>query len=74
VITSDMQTGQFLTGSADERRCPTKWPDPIASANSRRPFCFRRLAEIRCSLASSQLGSPAAVAERECYMALGHFL
>jgi hypothetical protein len=39
------------------------WPNPLPPANSRRPFCFRRLSEIRCSLASSGLGSPAAVAE-----------
>ena len=36
-----------------------------APSNSRRPFCFRRLREIRCSLASAGLGSPAAVAEGE---------
>jgi hypothetical protein len=39
--------------------------NPLAPANSRRPFRFRRLWEIRCSLTSSGLGSPAAVAERE---------
>jgi hypothetical protein len=39
----------------------------LASANSRRPFCFRGRWEIRCSLASSGLGSPAAVAERDRY-------
>jgi len=38
-------------------------PNPLPAANSRRPFCFRRVGEIRCSLASSELGSPAAVAE-----------
>ena len=37
--------------------------NPFPPANSRRPFCFRRLSEIRCSLASSGLGSPTAVAE-----------
>jgi hypothetical protein len=59
VITSDMQTGQYSTGSADERRCLTKWPNPLASANIRRPLCFPRLAEIRCSVASSELSFPA---------------
>ncbi len=38
-------------------------PNPLPPANSRRPFRFLRLWEIRCSLASSVLGSPAAVAE-----------
>jgi hypothetical protein len=37
----------------------------LVSANSRRLFCFRWLGMVRCSLASSELGSPAAVAERE---------
>jgi hypothetical protein len=37
----------------------------LASANSRRPFRFRRLKAIRCSLASSEVGSPPAVAERD---------
>lgn len=37
----------------------------LASANSRCPFRFRKLEEIRCSLVLSVLGSPAAVAERE---------
>jgi len=36
----------------------------LAAANSRRPFRFRKLGEIRCSLVLSVLGSPAAVAER----------
>src|SRR5206468_5796379 len=36
---------------------------PISAANSRRPLCFRRPGEIRCSLAPSELGSPAAVAQ-----------
>ncbi len=40
-------------------------PNQLASANSRRLFCFRWLGMVRCSLASSELGSPAAVAERE---------
>lgn len=40
-------------------------PNPLASANSRRIFRFRKLGEIRCSLALSILRSPAAVAERE---------
>ena len=39
--------------------------NPLASANSRRPHCFRCLGEIRCSLVSSWPGSPAAVAERD---------
>jgi hypothetical protein len=38
-------------------------PNPLPAANSRRPFCFRRLAEIRRSSASPKRGSPAAVAE-----------
>ena len=37
--------------------------NPLPAANSRRPLCFPRLGEIRCSLASSELGFPAAVAE-----------
>ena len=37
--------------------------NPLPAANSRRPFCFRQLGEIRCSLVSSQPGLPAAVAE-----------
>jgi len=37
--------------------------NPLPAANSRRPFCFRRLGEIRCFQALSGLGSPAAVAE-----------
>jgi hypothetical protein len=40
-------------------------PNQLASANSRRPFHFLCLGQVRCSLASSELGSPAAVAERE---------
>lgn len=39
----------------------------LAPANSRRPSCFRRLQEIRCSWVSSVLESLAAVAERECW-------
>ena len=35
----------------------------LPSDNSRRPFCFQRLREIRCSLASAGVDSPAAVAE-----------
>ncbi len=55
---------------------PTRWliclrfsvpvfmpPSPLPAANSRRPFRFRQLVEIRCSLAPSELGSSAAVAE-----------
>jgi hypothetical protein len=38
-------------------------PDPLPSANSRRPSCCRRLWEVNCPLASSEHGSPAAVAE-----------
>jgi hypothetical protein len=37
--------------------------NPLPAANSRRPFWFGRLREIRRSLASLGLGSPAAVAE-----------
>ena len=37
--------------------------NPLPAANSRRPFRFLRCREIRCSRASSELGSPAAVAE-----------
>ncbi len=40
--------------------------NPLAPATSRRPSCFQRPVEIACSLASSGLGSPAAVTEREC--------
>ncbi len=40
-------------------------PNPLASANSRRLFRFRRLEQIRCPLASTGLAFPAAVAERE---------
>jgi hypothetical protein len=39
--------------------------NPLPAANSRRPFCFQRLSEIYCSLASLRLNSPAAVAEGE---------
>jgi hypothetical protein len=39
-------------------------PNQLASANSRRPFCFRMPEQIRCSHVLSGLGSPAAVAER----------
>ena len=42
--------------------------NPLPAANSRRLFCFRRPGEVRCSLASSELGSPAAVAEGGRYM------
>jgi hypothetical protein len=38
-------------------------PNPLPAANSRRPFRLRRLWKIRCSLASAELDSPAAVAE-----------
>ena len=37
--------------------------NPLPPANSRSPFRFRRLWKVRCSSASSELGSPAAVAE-----------
>jgi len=40
--------------------------NPLAPTNSRRPFSFRRLSEVRCSLVSVEHGSSAAVAEREC--------
>jgi hypothetical protein len=43
----------------------TASPNPLPAANSRRLFYLRRQREIRCSLASSELGSPAAVAEGE---------
>jgi hypothetical protein len=39
--------------------------NPLASANSRRPFSFRWLREVRCPWALPEFGSPAAVAERE---------
>jgi hypothetical protein len=41
----------------------TSWPNPLLAANSRWPFRFRWMPDIRFSLASSQLGSPASVAE-----------
>ena len=41
----------------------TTWANPLPAANSRRPFCFRTLGEIRCSSVLSVLGAPAAVAE-----------
>jgi len=37
--------------------------NPLPAANSRRLFCLRRREVIGCSLASAELGSPAAVAE-----------
>ena len=40
-------------------------PNPLASANSRRPFRFQELGQIRCSLASSRPGLQATMAERE---------
>ncbi len=39
----------------------------LPTANSRRPSRFRAQAEIRCSLAWSWLGSPAAGAKGSCY-------
>jgi hypothetical protein len=42
-----------------------EWPNPLAPAHSRRAFYFRLLGELRSVLASSELGFPAAVAERE---------
>jgi hypothetical protein len=39
-------------------------PNPLAPANSRRLVCLRGLREIRCALVSSEVGSPAALAER----------
>ena len=41
------------------------WANSLPAANSRRPFCLQPWEEIPCSLASSELGSPAAVAEGE---------
>jgi hypothetical protein len=41
-------------------------PNPLPAANSRRPFCFRRLPEMRRPLPSPELGSAAAVAEGGC--------
>jgi hypothetical protein len=38
-------------------------PDQLVAANSRQPFCSRRLVEARCSLASSKRGSAAALAQ-----------
>ena len=38
-------------------------PDPLPAANSRWPVWFKRFGLMRCSLASSEVGSPAAVAE-----------
>jgi hypothetical protein len=46
--------------------------NPLPPANSRRPFRFRRLGEIRCSLACAGLGTPAAVAEGERWGAVAH--
>jgi hypothetical protein len=40
-------------------------PNPLASANSRRPCGFPRLGEVGSSHMLSVLGAPAAVAERE---------
>jgi hypothetical protein len=37
--------------------------NPLLAANSRPPFCLRKLGEIRCSLVLSATGFPAAVAE-----------
>jgi len=41
------------------------WTNPLPAANSRRPSCLWRLPEVRHSLASLELGSPAAEAEGE---------
>lgn len=41
----------------------TTWANPLPAANSRRPLRHRWLVGVRCSLISSWLGSPAAVAE-----------
>jgi hypothetical protein len=38
-------------------------PNPLPAANRRSPLCSRRLPQIRCSVASSGLGFPAAAAE-----------
>jgi hypothetical protein len=43
----------------------TPTPNPLPAANRRRSFCLRMLWGIRCSSASSDLGSPAAVAEED---------
>ena len=45
------------------RRLHNENTPPLPPANSRQPLCSRRFGEIRCSLASSRLGPPAAVAE-----------
>jgi hypothetical protein len=41
----------------------TKLPKPLPAATSRRPFRYRQMKEIGCSLASAGFGFPAAVAE-----------
>lgn len=41
--------------------------NPLPEAKSRRAFRLRRLGKIRCSLVPSDLGSPAAVAERDWF-------
>lgn len=51
------------TGLVFGRPVVMKCPNPLPAANSRRSICFRWCGEIRCSLSSSGLGSPAAVAE-----------
>jgi hypothetical protein len=57
-----------VIGRPPSLRGLTQFPpsNPLPAANSRRPVRFRRLEEIRCSLASSGPGSLAAVAEGEC--------
>jgi hypothetical protein len=45
----------------------TTTPNPLPSARSRRPFRVGWQWEISCSLASSELGSPTAVAKRGCW-------
>ncbi len=42
-----------------------RWHNPLPSANSRQPFCFRLLRGIGWHFVSSGLGSLAAVAEGE---------
>ena len=49
--------GSYKMGSTSEAT------NPLPAANSRRSFCFRRLGETCRSMALSELGSPAAVAE-----------
>ena len=52
-----------LRGLSPHQVTPMSGAHPLPPANSRRPFCFRWLSEAGCSLASSGLRFPAAVAE-----------